>query len=216
MQKSLIVLVLFFLIGYSSKADSKIDRVEKVTQSSYLFSTDKNGHAGYVFDHNDTIRYYYDKEGKIIEKRINDEKIKIIYDNDINVTKDSINDIKYLILFSDSLILPKEITVEYHEEYDKLGRKIFAYISLNDAKNRSMTYLYDKEGRLYAKTVIHYGEGFINYTVYYKKDGTIDHINEEKYKALKKRHKILNKMSTKIGFKKAYKIMNEKLRYTLF
>ena len=106
--------------------------------------------------------------------------------------------------------------IEYHEEYDEFGRKVFAYTGEKERKNRSMAYFYDNEGRLYAKTIIHYGAGRVNSTIYYKKDGTVDHVNQEEYKALKARYKNFRKIKIEIGSQKAHEIMDAKLRHILF
>ena len=217
MKKRVIFLIsiVLLLLGCSSKTDNRFSRVEvsnePISFYPYLVSDCDNRNA-----HDKWVKYYYDEIGRVREKQIGNCRLNIVYDANILVTKESIQDIKYLINLGKSVLTPLQMDIEYHEEYDELGRKVFAYAGGKERKNRSMAYFYDNEGRLYAKTIIHYGAGRVNSTIYYKKDGTVDHVNQEKYKALKARYKNFRKMKIEIGSQKAHKIMDAKLRHILF
>ena len=144
--------------------------------------------------------------GEVYEHMVN-----IIYDEDADIANDkqTKEDIFYLTSFGFGVAIPDKMDIEYHEEYDEDGKKIFAYTGNLDKMHRSATYSYDEEGNLLSKTFIHYGEAQGNTTTFYNKNGKIiyDESSEERQ----------NRWSDKVKSSlEERKKMHKKLRYKVF
>ena len=84
------------------------------------------------------------------------------------------------------------LSLEYHEEHDAYGKKIFSYTRSSDSMRRSFRYAYDDEGSLLSKTLIDYGYGRRNSTTYYTPSGQIKEVyvqSEEEKQVLEEERK---------------------------
>ena len=83
--------------------------------------------------------------------------------------------------------------VEYHEEHDAGGKKVFAYAGSKEYKSKSFRYLYDSEGNLLSKTAVDYGFSHINTTTYFAPSGQIKEVykqsNEELQEMIREKEK---------------------------
>ena len=151
---------------------------------------------------------FYSSNGKVYQHIIN-----IIYDEDADIAnnKQTKEDIFYLTSFGSGVALPDEMDIEYHEEYDEEGKKIFAYTGNLDKMHRSATYSYDEEGNLLSKTFIHYGEAQGNTTTFYNKNGKVVSIYVESDE--KRQNRWSDKVKSSLEERKK---MYKKLRYKVF
>ena len=163
-------------------------------------------YEGGILKSKTSIVHYSD--GEVIESIIN-----ITYDDNSNVSNDkqTREDVFYLTTFGLGINVPKKMNLEYHEEYDEDGKKIFAYTGSSENMNRSATYNYDEEGNFLSKSFINYGEGSRNTTTFYNKEGKIISVHNESYEEVKKRWS--DKVKSSLEYKKK---MHQKLRYEVF
>ncbi len=164
----------------------------------------------------------YDYEGGILKSKtsifqfngeVYEHIINIIYDDyaDIADDKETKEDIFYLTSFGFGVAIPDKMDIEYHEEYDEEGKKIFAYTGNLDKMHRSATYSYDEEGNLLSKTFIHYGEAQGNTTTFYNKNGKVISIYGESDE--ERQNRWSDKVKSSLEERKK---MYKKLRYKVF
>jgi len=153
-----------------------------------------NTKTDYLYDSGDRLEevevkaYMSNREEPIVLK------VDINYsdEEDIDDSKEGRKDIYQLLKsYTHSMVLDMNIDIEYHEEYDDEGRKVFAYLGSKEDMGRFFRYAYDDENLL-SKTLIDYGYGRRNSTTYYTPSGQIKEVyvqDNEELKALEEERK---------------------------